>query len=180
MKNEERQRVLEQSKAAREVVDIMTTGGSMEPLIKSESVVYIEFNHAENIRVGDVIAFYDKNGVSLHRCIGKKGGKILERGDGCNLWTKCNFISDKDIIGKMIYAEYKNQRLVIESFGYKLYSVFIVAVGKLSNRVGRIRKNDASGKPHVGLSEQGGSASRLINGFIKLLHKSLVKCEKTE
>lgn len=184
MKNEvflgERQIVLNQSKDSREIIDLITTGNSMEPFIKSGTTVYIEFNHIKNISVGDVIAFYDQHGVSIHRCIRKKNKNILERGDGCNLWAKCNWVTSNDVIGKMVYAEYKNKRIVIESFGYKLYSIFIVVIGRLSNRVGCINKKDTSKKPHISLYEQDGSVSKLINRCILLLHKVLVKYEEAE
>ena len=178
--NDERQCLLNQLKDSREIIDLTTTGDSMEPLIQSNSTVYIEFNHIKNISIGDVIAFYDQYGVSVHRCIRKKNEDILERGDGCNLWVKCNWVNSNDIIGKVIYVKYENKRLVTESFGYKLYSFFIVVIGKLSNRVGSINKKDTSKEPHVSLKDQGSSVSKVINRFILLLHRIFVKYEKTE
>lgn len=176
--NNKRQFVLNQLKDNRDVIDLTTTGSSMEPLIKSNSIVYIEFTHMQNISIGDVIAFYDKYGVSIHRCIGKKANNILERGDGCNLWTKCNWITCEDVIGKMIYLEYEDKRLVIESLGYKIYSFFIILIGKLSNQIGCINSKDATKKPHISLSKQNDLLSKLINRFILLLYKIFIDYEK--
>lgn len=178
--SEKRYLILNQLKNDKEVIDLVAIGSSMEPLIKSNSIVYIEFEHIESINVGDVVAFYDEHGVSVHRCIKKTNKMILERGDGCNLWNKCKSISDREIIGKMIYVEYDNKRLITETLGYKIYSELMVALGNLSNLIGCIKDRDNSHKPHISLKNQRGLASNLINRFILVIHKILIKYEKVE
>lgn len=175
--NKERQTTLNRAKDAKEVIDLIATGRSMEPLLQSNSTVYIEFNHVKNIHVGDIIAFYDKYGANIHRCIKKKGNYILERGDGCNLWVKCNWINNKDIIGKMVYVEYENKRLVIKSFRYRVYSSIVVIIGKFSNFIGYVKGKDASNKQHVSLENQNGLMAKFLNQFVRLLYRICVKYE---
>jgi signal peptidase I len=178
--SKERQETLNKAKDAKEVIDLITTGSSMEPLLQSNSTVFIEFNHTKNIHVGDIIAFYDKYGASVHRCIKKKGENVLERGDGCNLWVKSNWINNKDIIGKMVYVEYENKRLVIESFRYRLYSFIIVVIGKFSNIIGYMKDRDTSNKQHVSLNKQNGVMTRFLNRLVRLLYNICIKYEVSE
>ena len=175
-----KQEALKIAKDAKEVIDLIAIGNSMEPLLQSNSTVYVEFNHIDNIRVGDIIAFYDKYGVSIHRCIKKKETTILERGDGCNLWVKCNWINSDDLIGKVIYVECENQRLILESHKYKLYSLVLTIIGKTSALIGKVKGNDLANNPHVSLREKKDIASKLIIRLIKLFYRILIKYETPE
>ncbi|MCX8131610.1 MAG: S24/S26 family peptidase [Clostridia bacterium] len=169
-----RQVALKEAKDKKEVIDLMTTGSSMSPLLRSNTNIYIEFNHLDDIHNGDVIAFYDDYGVSVHRCIKKNNNRVLERGDNCNLWTKCKWIDTDNILGKMVCAEFKNTCLNMDTFRYRLYGCIMVYIGKLSNMVGRIRKKDSSQEKHATIDKEK-TFSMLINKLIRIAYKMCIE-----
>lgn len=130
---------LKSLKEYQSIFTIETTGESMMPIIQPNSLLKVKGIKIENIRVGDIIVFYNKNGVSCHRCIYRNRNKLVERGDNCSLGLNLNTIYEKQLIGKVISIEDND----IDLYDLKRYTRFVITVGNISWIVGKIFNRDS-------------------------------------
>lgn len=83
-------------------IELRVNGNSMYPLIKAGSHIFIRLSGPDEIRSGDIIAFWKNQNVVVHRLIKKRNENghmgLCEKGDNCTGWT---WINEKDVLGKI-------------------------------------------------------------------------------
>ena len=75
-------------------------GNSMVPTINHGDQVEVRICRAEDLRKGDVIAFWRDSSLFIHRLYGFREGKLITKGDRCR-----NFdppVSEERIIGRFV------------------------------------------------------------------------------
>lgn len=89
--------------------------GSMEPEIKTGSVVYVnQRSGIEDVSVGDIIAFYSGGHAVTHRVTRINGNQIVTKGDA-NRTDDSELVDSKNFIGKTV--------LTVPYIGYALNSL---------------------------------------------------------
>ena len=80
--------------------------GSMEKEIKTGSIVYVNSNiKAENIKVGDIIAFSINNGQATHRVISINDNRTFTTKGDANQTEDLTQVKFENYMGKTILAE---------------------------------------------------------------------------
>ncbi len=78
--------------------------GSMEPVIKTGSLVFVNHNAKfSDLKVGDVITFKTGDVVVTHRVHEVKDGKIVTKGDA-NENADGGYVTASTLVGKDVYA----------------------------------------------------------------------------
>lgn len=124
--------------------------GSMEPAIRTDSLVVVQRTEAENIREGDVISFYSRDPslegfVNTHRVVGveNSNGEITftTRGDANQIADRYP-VTSKDLIGKVVFVSLflgKFVRLLSNPLIFLPLIVIPLAVILLSNLIRTIK-----------------------------------------
>jgi len=113
------------------------TGSSMWPTLSKGDLVLIKgVDSVEDLQVGDIVAFRQDRGFSIHRVVNIDGEKITTRGDG-------NFVDDppinvENVIGKVPKVAGRLARIPL--------------LGNLSLFLGPLVKQDNDFRPQEGLS----------------------------
>jgi len=76
------------------------TSGSMWPALKKGDLVLVKAVKQDEIAVGDIVVYTNKQGFTIHRIIEIKGEKIITKGDANNISDTP--IMFKDIVGKTL------------------------------------------------------------------------------
>lgn len=124
--------------------------GSMEPAIRTDSLVVVQRTEAENIREGDVISFYSRDPslegfVNTHRVVDveNSNGEITftTRGDANQIADRYP-VTSKDLIGKVVFVSLflgKFVRLLSNPLIFLPLIVIPLAVILLSNLIRTIK-----------------------------------------
>lgn len=124
--------------------------GSMEPAIRTDSLVVVQRTEAENIREGDVISFYSRDPslegfVNTHRVVGveNSNGEIIftTRGDANQIADRYP-VTSEDLIGKVVFVSLflgKFVRLLSNPLIFLPLIVIPLAVILLSNLIRTVK-----------------------------------------
>lgn len=155
---------------------VQSQGSSMLPLIRPGSELTIKGCSIENLNIGDLVAFRDKDSVSVHRCIFYNKKVFYERGDNCSLWVILTPKAKENLIGKVVSIKRDDGSIlnIEHKDQYNTYSKIMVKIGILSAIVGKLLKNDSNDMEHKEISKTD-FFSRLV---YKKIHKSFNLLEK--
>lgn len=121
--------------------------GSMEPAIKTGSLVFVKGEAPENIAKGDIIVFYAESGdgaIITHRVVSNRivSGEFITRGDA-NAAEDINPVSYDSLIGKVTWSVPAIGRIlaVAATTPGKLTAAGLIAVAFILHIVaGRLRE----------------------------------------
>ncbi len=95
-------------------------GQSMTPFFQPGDTLILQPCQARNLRIGDIIIFYQNSIVVAHRLIAKipskHGWRFCQKGDFCSHWT---WLQEHEIIGKAVAFQRNNTIYELEK--NKLY-----------------------------------------------------------
>lgn len=109
-----------------EPVDVPTHGISMWPMLRNGGDGIKIIPPLRPLRVGDVIMFETKNGVTLaHRVCAVDGDRITTQGDNC---TKADdVITANQVYGIVSHIRRKNRYIAIDTAFWRFYGRFMMA-----------------------------------------------------
>ena len=110
---------------------------SMEPLILSGSKVIVRYGQLEDINLGDIVVFKQKNNLIAHRCIDVANDFLLTKGD--NLSELDPPISNSGIIiGKIISVKHKTRYWNLDSSEWQSKNRQIARISFFQNKISTI------------------------------------------
>lgn len=90
----------------RELMNYVVFGTSMTPIIHEGDIVYVASCQIDQVRIGDIVAFFSAKGIVIHRAIHAQYNKqnfIICMGDASpNIDLP---VYSRDFIGKVVYIE---------------------------------------------------------------------------
>lgn len=111
------------------------TSGSMSPAIPTGSLVVL--NTDDSYKAGDIISFKAGNMIITHRIVDKKNNQeFVTKGDA-NLTKDFSYVSEKEIMGKVILSIPYIGYIVLFIKRYSIYLLLLCAVFLLSKNVKR-------------------------------------------
>ena len=122
---------------------------SMEPAVKTGSIVYVLDADPKDIEAGDIIAFYRKGEVVMHRAVlnDRTNGKITTKGDA-NDSEDISPVPYRDLIGKVrLHIPYLGSLLLfLGTVKGKICAACVIAGGALLCVVSSILKGAKTDK----------------------------------
>jgi len=118
----------------------------MEPILrKKKDIVVIENAKIADIKLGDIIAFYNKNeemieektNIICHRVIKIKGNQLIEKGD---LYLSSSIVNDKNYIGRVRYILRNNKKQDMTWLKWKMFNRLIAYCSRVSLWIISIKK----------------------------------------
>ncbi len=88
---------------SKKILFLIVLSGSMQPLLNPGDVAIIKKTNFEDVDIGDVITFREKNNFITHRVIDIKGEELKTKGDA-NEDPDKELVSRDNFYGKMIFV----------------------------------------------------------------------------
>ena len=82
------------------------TSGSMWPVLKEGSLVFIKFVEKSEIEVGDIVVYRNNKGFTIHRVVELRENDLTTKGDAN--FQKDAAVKYEDIVGKTVTIQGKS------------------------------------------------------------------------
>jgi signal peptidase I len=115
-----------------------TNGDSMWPLISKEDKIYIKYKKFQELKVGEIILFKDKEFI-LHRIYKITDNQLVTKGDNNNE-NDLKLIKEKDYYGILIKIDKKRFNLTIKEPFLTIYFKYILQFHSIIKKIKTIRK----------------------------------------
>lgn len=99
-------------------------GTSMQPVINAEDKLFVEKVKLKDIKIGDIVVFYNTKILVGHRVIKIQGRKIITKGDNVPYLDKP--IDGNIILGKIITIDGKYGSINLKSFLAKITAYYFL------------------------------------------------------
>lgn len=100
------------------------SGNSMRPLINREDKLYINKPQINELRMGDIIIFYDRKNFISHRLVKITADYLIAKGDNTPFYDKP--LKFSDVLGKVVKIEGKNGFISMDSLLWKLSKFYFL------------------------------------------------------
>lgn len=115
------------------VLRARSLGRSMQPLLYSGDLLFIEHQDFHHLKAGNIIFFRDKNGsYVIHRLVrkSKSSENLITKGDNSRKFD--DPLTSEQIIGKVIEIRRHNKKLYLDKWPVSVISYFVSQISKLN------------------------------------------------